>query len=70
VSAERRAADRARDIAERLDALVDEIDEVSFDLLRETVAEGASTRPSIDRTLTQARRAMSKASALLRGGDD
>lgn len=69
MSAERRAAERASSLAERLESIVAEIDEISFDLLREMSSNGATSRPAIDRRLTQARRAASKAAALLSGDD-
>lgn len=56
------------DLADRLDAIVADLDERSFDLLREAAAHGRG-RPPEDRTLTQARRAIEKASRLLRGRD-
>jgi hypothetical protein len=60
-----------RDLAERLDQIVSELDERSFDLLREASAAGRG-RPDDDRRLAQARRAIEKASRLLRGdaGDE
>jgi hypothetical protein len=61
---------RYRDLAEQLEAVVAEIDEVSFDLLQRAVADGATARPAADKTLTQARRAVEKAAALLRGLED
>jgi hypothetical protein len=54
------------DLAERLEAIGAELDELSFDLLQQAVADGATARPAADRTLTQARRAVEKAAALLR----
>ena len=56
--------------AERLDAIAEEVDEIVFDVLREASADGASTRPQVERTLTQARRAIDKASHLLRRAAD
>lgn len=67
MNAERRAAERAESIADRLDDLIEQLDEISFDLLRETAADGRSDRPAFDRTLVQARRAVARASGLLRG---
>ncbi len=61
---------RYRDLADQLEAVVAEIDEVSFDLLQQAVADGATSRPAADKTLTQARRAVEKAAALLRGLED
>ena len=57
-------------LAERLDAIGAELDELSFDLLQQAVADGATQRPPQDRTLTQARRAVEKAAGLLRQLED
>lgn len=54
-------------LADRLDAVADELDEVIFDQLREASAARAG-RPADDKRLTQARRAIEKAARLLRGG--
>ena len=56
-------------LADRLDAVADELDELMFDQLREAAAAKAG-RPADDKRLTQARRAIEKASRLLRGGSD
>jgi hypothetical protein len=61
---------RYADLAEQLEAVAAEIDEVSFDLLQQAVADGATARPAADKTLTQARRAIEKAAALLRELED
>jgi hypothetical protein len=61
---------RFGDLAEQLEAVVAEIDEVTFDLLQQAVADGATSRPPADKTLTQARRAVEKAAALLRQLED
>jgi hypothetical protein len=60
---------RYDDLAERLDAIGAELDELSFDLLQQAVADGRTERPAADRTLTQARRAVEKAAGLLRQVD-
>ena len=57
---------RYAELAERLEAIGVELDELSFDLLQQAVADGATQRPAADRTLTQARRAVEKAAGLLR----
>jgi hypothetical protein len=60
------------DLADRLDQIVADLDERSFDLLREAAAEKRG-RPDEDRRLAQARRAVEKAAHILRGagtGDD
>ena len=54
-------------LADRLRVVVDDLDQISFDQLREAAAEGQG-RPADDRRLTQARRAVEKAIHLLRGG--
>ncbi|MDO8362408.1 MAG: hypothetical protein Q7V88_05890 [Actinomycetota bacterium] len=56
-------------LAERLDAISEELDEVMFDQLREASAARGG-RPVDDKRLTQARRAIEKASRLLRGGSE
>ena len=58
---------RYDDLADRLQAVVDDLDQIAFDQLREASAEGAG-RPADDKRLTQARRAVEKAVHLLRGG--
>jgi len=56
-------------LADRLDAVAADLDEVMFDQLREAAA-AKQGRPADDKRLTQARRAVEKASRLLRGGSD
>jgi hypothetical protein len=58
---------RYEHLADRLQVVVDDLDQISFDQLREAAAEGQG-RPADDRRLTQARRAVEKAIHLLRGG--
>lgn len=53
-------------LADRLDAVAEDLDEIMFDQLREASAEKTG-RPADDKRLTQARRAIEKASRLLRG---
>jgi hypothetical protein len=52
-------------LAARLRDIADELDGVALDVLTEAVADGATERPPEDRTITQARRAVEKAAALL-----
>jgi hypothetical protein len=54
------------DLADRLDQIVADLDERSFDILREASSAGRG-RPDEDRRLAQARRAVEKAAHLLRG---
>lgn len=53
-------------LAERLDQIAEELDDVAFDRLREAVADGEVERPRSDKTLMQARRSIAKAAHLLR----
>jgi hypothetical protein len=55
------------DLVARLEALVADLDERAFDLLREAAREGGG-RPDDDKRLVQARRALEKAIRLLSGG--
>ncbi|MEY3341951.1 MAG: hypothetical protein RL413_1563 [Actinomycetota bacterium] len=55
---------RLTEIAAQLDAISASLDEISFDVLREA-SERREARPDIDRTITQARRAIEKAARLL-----
>lgn len=57
---------RTDDLADRLEAIGAELDELSFDLLQQAVADGATCRPPEDKVLVQARRAVEKAARLLR----
>ena len=53
-------------IVERLEAVIEDLDEIAFDRLREAMADGASGRPADDKELVKARRAVEKASGILR----
>jgi len=53
-------------LAERLDAVAADLDDLAFDQLREAVADGEIERPRSDKRMMQARRAVEKASHLLR----
>lgn len=53
------------DLAGRLRAIADELDERAFDALRNAVADGEVRRPDSDKLVTQARRAVEKAAVLL-----
>ena len=53
------------DVADRLEAIVADLDERSFDLLREAAAARGG-RPADDKRITQARRAIEKAIHVLR----
>lgn len=57
---------RLAELADRLEAMVEELDEVAFDRLREAAADGETARPATDRDLVRARRAVEKAAHLVR----
>lgn len=60
------------DLADRLEAIAEELAERAIDVLREAIGEqrplgaGRGVRPEEERRLTQARRAVEKAVAVLR----
>jgi hypothetical protein len=59
-----RQRERLAEIVGELRDLVSRLDDLQFDVLREASAR-RQTRPSIDKTLSQARRALEKAISLL-----
>lgn len=59
-----RQRERLAEIVGQLRDLVSRLDDLQFDVLREASARH-QTRPSIDKTLSQARRALEKAISLL-----
>lgn len=59
-----RQRERLTEIVGELRDLVSRLDDLQFDVLREASAR-RQTRPSIDKTLSQARRALEKAISLL-----
>jgi hypothetical protein len=56
-------------LAARIDAIVDELDQIAFDDLRAASAAG-EPRPDHDRRAMRARRSLEKAAELLRGRRD
>ena len=60
---------RFESLAERLDAIAEEIAESAIVELTDAVRRGDQKRPAAERTLTQARRAVEKAAHLLRSVD-
>ena len=57
---------RYNDLVDRLRGVVEDLDQIAFDQLREASAEGRG-RPADDKRLIQARRAIEKSMHLLRG---
>jgi len=49
----------------RLRSIVEDLDEIAFDQLREAVADGATSRPVSDKELAKARRSVEKAAGVL-----
>lgn len=49
----------------RLRAVLDDLDDLAFDALREAVADGATSRPASERELAKARRSVEKAASIL-----
>lgn len=58
-------SDRIDDIRGRLDGIAEELAELAIDVLRQAIDDGAAKRPTEERQLTQARRAVEKAARLL-----
>jgi len=63
-------SERFDDIADRLDAIAEEIAEAAIDELRAALHRGDGKRPALEKRLTQSRRAVEKAAHVLRGIDD
>jgi hypothetical protein len=53
------------DLETRLRAVLDDLDDLAFEQLREAVADGATSRPASERELAKARRSVEKAAAIL-----
>ena len=53
-------------LADQLDRIAEDLDDMAFDQLREAVADGELERPRSDKTLMQARRTLAKAADFLR----
>lgn len=58
--------ERLNDLADRLRDVAESLDDLMYDLLRAARAGGADARPTSDRSLVQARRAIEKAEHLVR----
>ena len=60
---------RINEIAERLDAIDEELAEMAIEILRAALADrGVAGRPPVEKRITQARRAVEKAAYVLRRG--
>ncbi len=58
------------DVRARLEGIAEELADLALERLRESVDAGGSDLPVDERRLTRARRAVEKAVAILREGDD
>ena len=58
--------DRFDDIADRLDAIAEDLAECAMSELSSAIRRGEQKRPAVERSLTHARRAVEKATHLLR----
>ncbi len=58
------------DIRARLEAIAEELGDLAIERLRESIDAGGSELPVDERRLTRARRAVEKAAAILREGED
>jgi hypothetical protein len=56
---------RIADIQMRLESISEELTDVSVEVLRTALESGESTRPAMDKKLSQARRAVEKAARAL-----
>jgi hypothetical protein len=59
-----------QELAARLQAIAEELDDLAYERLRTSVDAGGPELPVDERRLTRARRAVEKAIALLREPDD
>ena len=59
--------DRVADIAGRLASIAEELTDVAYELLREAVADGATSSPPLEKKLMIPRRAVEKAAHTLEG---
>ncbi len=57
--------DKIEDIRSRLEAIGDELTDLSIALLADAVEAGETSRPAFDKRLSQARRAVEKAAGVL-----
>ena len=57
--------DRIGEICSELGALIEKLDDLALEALREAVAEGATARPEIERRIVRARNSLERARHLL-----
>ena len=61
------ADERVAELAERLRAVEEELGDVIYEVLRDAVSRGDAKRPDLEKRLTRARNAVTKAVHLLDG---
>ena len=57
--------DRIGEICSELGALIERLDDLALEALRDAVAEGATARPEIERRIVRARNSLERARHLL-----
>ena len=57
--------DRIGEICSELGALIERLDDLALEALREAVAEGATARPEMERRIVRARNSLERARHLL-----
>ena len=62
------ADERLDDICSELGAIIERLDDLALEALREAVGNGATARPEIERRLVRARNALERARHLLEAG--
>ncbi len=60
--------ERIAEVTGELQAIVERLDEIAYDALREAVAEGQTTRPDLERRVVRARNAIDRARRILEDG--
>jgi hypothetical protein len=60
--------DRIGEVTGELRAIVERLDEIAFDALREAVEKGQTARPELERRVVRARNAIDRALRILENG--
>ena len=60
--------ERIAEVTSELRTIVERLDEIAFDTLREAVAEGQTARPELERRVVRARNAIDRARRILEDG--
>ncbi|MGB9112248.1 MAG: hypothetical protein WCF24_05935 [Acidimicrobiales bacterium] len=62
--------ERIAEVVSELGAIVERLDEIAFDALREAVAQGSTSRPALERRAVRARNAIERARRVLQSDDE